>query len=73
MKVTTCPECGVVVVQCDNDVLLDHPAVLYDDANAPWTIMSIGSLRLASTGNPSPEGLGHTLHEHQLEGSAMAS
>jgi hypothetical protein len=62
----------VDVVRADNDVLLDYPAVAYDEAKAPWTLMHLGSSALASVGNPSPTGTGHALHEHQLPGSVVA-
>ena len=69
MKIAACPECGVDVVQCDNSVFLDHPAVTYDEAKSPWTIMW-GNF--ASVGDPSPDGKGHALHEHQPQDSVMA-
>ena len=73
MNVATCPECGAVVVECDNNVLLDYPAIAYDEYRSQWTLMRLGSQTLASVGDAPPSGLGHTLHEHQPEESVMAS
>jgi hypothetical protein len=72
MKVATCPECGASVVECDNDVRLDFPAIAYDEYRAQWTLMSLGGQTVASVGDPPPSGLGHKLHEHQPEDSVMA-
>lgn len=62
---TTCPTCQQRVAQCDNNVLLDVPAVAYHEDDSPWTIMRLGRFDMASVGNPPPSGLGHVLHEHQ--------
>jgi hypothetical protein len=72
MRVTPCPVCNLPVVECDNNVRLDYPATVYDDTKAPWTIMHLGPMNLASVGNPSIGGTGHALHEHQPEESVMA-
>lgn len=72
MRIIDCPECKVEVVECDNNVYLDYPAVSYDEVKAPWTIMRLSSTYLASVGNPSMDGKGHSLHEHQPEESVMA-
>lgn len=69
MKLTTCAECGSKVVHCDNDTLLDYPAVAYDQDRAQWTIMSFAAMQFASVGDASPDGMGHSLHEHQIEDS----
>lgn len=61
-----------MVVVCTNNVWLDYPATFYDEVKAPWTIMAFGNTYLASTGNPGVGKTGHTLHEHQPEGSVMA-
>ena len=68
MRTTLCPKCGAEVVDTMNGVLLD-PAVEYDEVRAPWTLMVVGrdGGALASVGNPSPDGRGHPLHEHQRE------
>lgn len=71
MKFIECPECSAQVVECDNAIYLDYPAVAYDEVGAPWTIMAFSTVRLASVGNPSPDGKGHKLHEHQPEDSVM--
>ncbi len=67
VKVEKCPDCDQRVAIPDNDVRLDFPAEPYsDDPSGPnWTIMSLGSMDLASVGDPPPNGLGHRLHEHQ--------
>lgn len=72
MKVITCPECTSQVVECDNAVYLDYPATLYNERTAQWTIMSLGPMKLAGVGDPSPNGMGHALHEHQPTESVMA-
>lgn len=72
MKVAACPDCGSQVVECDNNVRLDYPAVLYDEYQAQWTLMPLGSQILASVGDPPPSGLGHRLHGHQPDKSVMA-
>jgi hypothetical protein len=72
MNVTVCPECGADVVECDNNVRLDYPAIVYDEARAQWTIMSLGGMKVASVGSPGMGGTGHALHEHQPPESAMA-
>lgn len=73
MKVQSCPECGAEVVECDNNVRLDYPAIAYDEYRAQWTLMRVGASAWASVGDPPPSGLGHALHEHQPEDSVMAS
>ena len=73
MRVAKCPECEAEVVECDNNVRLDYPAITYDEFQAQWTLMVIGSKTLASVGNPGMGGTGHSLHEHQPEDSVMAS
>ena len=72
MKVAPCPECSVDVIHCDNNVLLDYPAIAYDEYRSQWTLMRLGAKTLASVGDPPPSGLGHRLHEHQPEESVMA-
>lgn len=73
MRVDPCPVCGADVIHCDNAVFLDYPAVAYDAIDAPWTLMRMGArMVFGSVGDPSPTGQGHTLHEHQPEGSVMA-
>ena len=72
MKVAKCPECEADVVECDNNVRLDYPAIAYDEVRSQWTLMVLGSQTLASVGDPPPSGLGHSLHEHQPEESVMA-
>lgn len=64
--------CEIEVIECDNDIYLDYPSVPYSKYDAQWTIMHLGSSLLASVGNPSPDGTGHTLHDHQPEGSVTA-
>lgn len=65
MNLSRCATCDAEIVVCDNGVHLDHPAVTYDEARAPWTLIRLGGRVLASVGDPSPEGLGHALHAHQ--------
>ena len=72
VKRTVCPECDAEVIECDNAVWLDYPAQSYDEIKAPWTIMPFAEGYLASVGNPSPLGTGHSLHEHQPAESVMA-
>jgi hypothetical protein len=72
MNVAPCPECGKQVVECDNAVRLNYPSEPYDEAKAPWTLMTIGASAWGSVGSPSLDGKGHSLHEHQPEGSVMA-
>ena len=72
MKVIPCPECDASVVACDNNIYLDYPAVFYDRIAAPWTLMQFGGMVLATAGDPSLDGRGHSLHEHQPRESVMA-
>ena len=72
MEIIQCPECKAEVVECDNNVYLDYPAVPYDEYKAQWTIMSFSTTRLASAGNPGLGGMGHSLHEHQPSESVMS-
>jgi len=72
MRVRDCPKCGIQIVECDNAVYLDYPARSYDEAKAPWTIIRFSTTGLASVGDPSPDGKGHSLHEHQPVESVMA-
>jgi hypothetical protein len=72
MNVTKCDECGSEIVVADNGVHLDYPAVPYVEVEAPWTLIQLGSSVLASIGDPSPDGLGYRLHEHQPAEGAMA-
>lgn len=72
MNIIPCPECNAQVVECDNAVYLDYPAVPYDEARAQWTIMNMGPMQFAGVGDPPPSGMGHKLHEHQPEDSVMA-
>lgn len=71
MSVMECPEdgCEDRIVKCDNNVYLDFPAVPYDERDAGWTIMPLGPMHIASVGNPSPLGTGHSLHKHQPDES----
>lgn len=71
IQIGPCPECGKEVVGCDNAVWLDLPPVSYSSAplGACWTLMHLGPMTLAAAGDASPEGTGHTLHEHQPEGT----
>jgi hypothetical protein len=71
MKVAQCPECKAWVVECDNAVRLDHPAVEYNEVTAPWTIIRFSIMGFASVGDASLDGKGHVLHEHQPEESVM--
>jgi hypothetical protein len=60
-----CPDCGARVALCDNNVLLDMPAVERSD-EACWTVIQAGGLSLAAAGGPPPaSGRGHRLHDHQ--------
>jgi hypothetical protein len=63
-----CPDCGVDVAAADNSVYLDVPAVEWDGGRAQWTLMQFGGMVMATAGDPSPDGMAHTLHEHQPEG-----
>lgn len=72
MNVIKCPECQAEVVACDNNTYLDYPSVSYNDYPACWTIMQLGRQSWASVGDPSIDGMGHILHEHQPEDSVMA-
>lgn len=65
MSRSPCAVCGVEIIVCDNGVHLDTPPVPWDEVSAPWTLMALAGRVLASVGNPSPEGLGHSLHAHQ--------
>lgn len=65
VSVGPCPECGAQVVTCDNAVRLDPEQVTYHPIDAPWTIMNLGPMQVASAGGPSVQGTGHALHEHQ--------
>jgi len=72
VKIIDCPDCGSEVVECDNNVYLDYPSVSYDEVKAPWTIMRFSSMGIASVGDPSLDGKGHSLHGHQPTGGVMA-
>lgn len=65
MKVIRCPECSQDVVSCDNGIFLDHPAQPWDEYGASWTLMRFGDQIWATNGDPSPDGRGHKMHEHQ--------
>lgn len=67
LKIDVCPidGCEQQVVEPDNRVLLNFPAVPYDSLAAPMTIMQLGSMHMASAGDRPPDGLGHKMHEHQ--------
>lgn len=71
--IVTCSDCGASVVEDDNRVWLDTPAVEWDGGRAQWTLMRLGSLLVASAGDPDVNGMAHTLHEHQPPNGAMAS
>jgi len=60
-----CPECGAVVLECDNSVYLDIPAAEFDGGHRQWTVMKLGGMTVASAGDPSADGMAHTLHDHQ--------
>jgi hypothetical protein len=66
-----CGVCNADIVTTDNQVNLDWPAVPWSEHPASWTLMKFGNQVWATNGDPSPEGMGHTLHEHQPEGSVM--
>jgi len=71
MDVIGCPECGVQVVSCDNNIYLDYPSVPWDGRHAGWTIMNLGKMKIATNGDPGMNGMAHTLHEHQPPESVM--
>lgn len=71
MQIISCPECNQQIVECDNKVRLDWPAVPWDGGHAQWTIMQLGGL-IATTGDPDPQGNAHTLHEHQPSDGPMS-
>jgi len=72
MKKHSCMECGAEVIEDDSHVYLDTPAVKWDGGRAQWTLMNLGGRVIASTGDPSPDGTAHTLHEHQPPDGPMA-
>jgi hypothetical protein len=72
MNVQTCDACGREIIIADNAVHLDYPAVPYAEVEAPWTLMQLGSSVVASVGDPSPDGLGHRLHDHQPAEGVMS-
>lgn len=65
-----CEECGAETIRTDNQVLLEA-ATEWDEVRASWTLMRFGSQVWATNGDPSPDGRGHALHEHQVPGSVM--
>lgn len=69
--IAICETCGKEILVCDNQIALDIPAIPWAAFGATWTLMRFGSQIWATNGDPSPEGLGHKLHEHQPEGSAL--
>jgi hypothetical protein len=70
-ELSECPECGAPVVITDNQVILD-PATEWDEYRASWTLMRMGGQLWATNGDPSIDGRGHPLHDHQIPGSVMS-
>lgn len=69
VTIEKCPECDEPVALCDNNIRLDVPATDYDPdpSGACWRIMVLTPTQhwAAAGGEPDPQGVGHTLHEHQ--------
>ena len=65
-RLAPCPECGDVVVACDNDYRLD----LDPDPDGLWGLMNVAGVVLACSAPDDDQGSHHNLHEHQPEGLA---
>ena len=71
LELTECPECGAPVIITDNQVILE-PATEWDEYAHSWTLLMMGGQLWATNGDPSPDGRGHALHEHQIPGTVMS-
>lgn len=69
---TPCPECGGTILQAANDVWLDVPAVRWNEVTASWTLMEMNGEWIATNGDASRYGGGHSLHVHQPPEGVLA-